>query len=74
MGQMVIYGLGGYCAECDSSHDHPLNNIISVEELSDTGIIEVEEISEPSEIEVVAQALSQLSPEALSALKQALNL
>ena len=25
----TIYGDGGYCADCDSSHDHPLHNIIS---------------------------------------------
>ena len=25
----TIYGEGGYCANCDSTHDHPLYNIIS---------------------------------------------
>ena len=24
----TIYGLGGYCADCNPSHDHPLNNVI----------------------------------------------
>jgi hypothetical protein len=25
-----VYGLGGWCENCDPSHDHPLNNIIEV--------------------------------------------
>lgn len=36
MGQIVTYGLGGYCAECDPSHDHPLNNLIEVIETEET--------------------------------------
>jgi hypothetical protein len=28
MATNTTYGIGGYCAECDTSHDHPLNNII----------------------------------------------
>jgi hypothetical protein len=24
----TIYGLGGFCENCDETHDHPLNNII----------------------------------------------
>jgi hypothetical protein len=28
--QEVVFGLGGSCYPCDSSHDHPLNNIIEV--------------------------------------------
>lgn len=35
MGQIVTYGIGGYCAECSESHDHPLHNIVSVEEVPD---------------------------------------
>jgi hypothetical protein len=27
-GTYIIYGIGGYCAECDDSHNHPLYNII----------------------------------------------
>ena len=26
--QITLYGLGGYCIDCNPSHDHPLNNII----------------------------------------------
>jgi hypothetical protein len=26
----TIYGLGGFCENCDETHDHPLNNIIEV--------------------------------------------
>ena len=31
----ITYGIGGYCDPCDPSHDHPLNNILSQEELPD---------------------------------------
>lgn len=29
MPKIVTYGFGGYCADCDPSHDHPLHNLIS---------------------------------------------
>lgn len=35
MGQIVTYGIGGYCANCEPSHDHPLNNLISIVEVED---------------------------------------
>lgn len=28
--KIVTFGLGGYCADCDESHDHPLHNIVEV--------------------------------------------
>jgi hypothetical protein len=31
----TVYGIGGYCAECDPSHDHPLHNIIEQVEVPD---------------------------------------
>lgn len=30
MSRIVTFGIGGYCAECDESHDHPLHNIVEV--------------------------------------------
>lgn len=30
----VLYGLGGLCEPCDETHDHPLNNLIEIVELS----------------------------------------
>lgn len=30
-----VYGLGGYCEDCDPTHDHPPHNIISTEEVPD---------------------------------------
>lgn len=36
--QIITYGLGGYCADCDASHEHPLNNIISIEEIEEQEI------------------------------------
>lgn len=35
MGQRVTFGLGGWCENCDPTHPHPLNNIISIEEIPD---------------------------------------
>lgn len=32
----VTYGLGGFCADCDETHDHPLHNIIEEIVTSDT--------------------------------------
>jgi hypothetical protein len=31
----VVYGIGGWCENCDETHDHPLNNIILYEEIED---------------------------------------
>jgi hypothetical protein len=33
--QITVFGIGGYCENCDPSHDHPLNNLISIEEIPD---------------------------------------
>ncbi len=30
MSKLVTFGLGGYCKNCDSSHDHPLHNIVEI--------------------------------------------
>jgi hypothetical protein len=30
MMQKIVFGLGGYCENCDSSHDHPLHNIVEI--------------------------------------------
>ena len=62
----ITYGLGGYCAECDPSHDHPLHNIISMYEEEDP----VEQVN----VQALAETLSQLPPETLEALKQALGI
>lgn len=29
------YGLGGYCDPCDTSHDHPLHNLVEQVEVDD---------------------------------------
>lgn len=31
----TVYGIGGFCENCDASHDHPLNNIVHEEMLPD---------------------------------------
>lgn len=35
MSTITVFGLGGYCIDCNPSHDHPLNNIISIEVITD---------------------------------------
>jgi hypothetical protein len=35
MATNTIYGLGGFCEKCDSTHDHPLNNVLKIEEIPD---------------------------------------
>jgi hypothetical protein len=35
MGLNITYGEGGFCENCDESHDHLLHNIISQKEISD---------------------------------------
>jgi hypothetical protein len=69
MKKIITYGIGGYCENCDLSHDHPLNNLIS--------IIEVEDAlpEEPAtDVQALADALAQLPQETLDALKQALGI
>ena len=31
----VVFGLGGFCQNCDETHDHPLHNIVEVIEYPD---------------------------------------
>lgn len=31
----TLFGFGGYCENCDESHDHPLHNIIEEYEIPD---------------------------------------
>jgi hypothetical protein len=31
----ITYGIGGWCENCDETHDHPLNNIIAYEEVEE---------------------------------------
>jgi hypothetical protein len=32
---ITTYGVGGFCVDCDATHDHPLNNIIEITEIPD---------------------------------------
>jgi len=38
MANLIVYGLGGYCENCDETHDHPLNNIVEIIEIPDEPI------------------------------------
>jgi hypothetical protein len=33
--RIVTFGLGGYCENCDETHDHPVHNIVEIIELDD---------------------------------------
>ena len=68
MGRRVTFGLGGWCEHCDPSHDHPSNNILSIEEVPDP-VLEAK-----PDVQALAEALTQLPEETLNALKQALGL
>lgn len=35
MSRMITYGIGGYCEDCNPTHDHPLHNIVDDEEIPD---------------------------------------
>lgn len=35
MAENITYGLGGYCLDCNESHDHPLHNIVELVEVPD---------------------------------------
>lgn len=32
---IVTYGLGGYCENCNETHNHPLHNIVEILELEE---------------------------------------
>ena len=33
--RIVTFGLGGYCEDCDETHDHPLHNIVEETDIPD---------------------------------------
>ena len=35
MSKEVVFGIGGYCENCDETHEHPLHNIVEVIEILD---------------------------------------
>jgi hypothetical protein len=37
MDKWTVYGIGGYCENCDETHDHPLHNIISETDVPSEG-------------------------------------
>ena len=43
MPMWTVYGIGGFCENCDASHDHPLNNIVHEEMLPDPELSPIEQ-------------------------------
>lgn len=35
MDKWTTYGIGGYCEDCNETHNHPLHNIISEVDIPD---------------------------------------
>lgn len=35
MSKVIVYGIGGFCEDCDNTHNHPLNNIVEQYEVED---------------------------------------
>ena len=33
--RIVTFGIGGYCENCDETHDHPLYNIVEIIDIPD---------------------------------------
>jgi hypothetical protein len=54
----IIYGLDGYCENCDDTHDHPLHNIISQEEAPDQKPTEQELLKQSAKNKLAALGLS----------------
>jgi len=53
MTHIIVYGIGGFCEDCNNTHDHPLNNVVEQYEVEDP---------EPTPEEVAkASALAKLS-------------
>lgn len=46
--RVITYGLGGHCEKCSPKHDHPLNNIISDEEIIEGVEVTTDPPTEPA--------------------------
>lgn len=44
MTRVVTFGFGGYCADCDESHDHPIHNVIEDIEIIEEPLTEEPEV------------------------------
>jgi len=42
MSKEVVYGLSGFCENCDETHNHPLHNIVEV--------IDTQDVETPEEL------------------------
>jgi len=68
--QEITYGIGGYCENCDPvKHNHPLNNLINVEEF-ELSAEEQEQIERAAARESALAKLAKLglTPEEIAAL------
>jgi hypothetical protein len=65
MSNVIIYGLGGFCADCNDSHDHPLNNIVDQYYIDDPEATPEQTVKESALAKLSALGLT---PEEVSAL------
>jgi hypothetical protein len=54
----ITYGLGGYCENCDNTHDHPLHNIIEQTEVADPEPTDQQRAKESAQAKLKALGLT----------------
>lgn len=61
----VIYGEGGFCENCDNTHEHPLHNIVEQIEVEDTEQDQRNALKQSAKNKLTALGLSQDEIQAL---------
>jgi len=61
----ITYGEGGYCENCDDTHEHPLHNIVEQTEADDTQTNERETLKQSAKTKLTALGLSDEEIQAL---------
>jgi hypothetical protein len=61
----ITYGVGGYCENCDDTHEHPLHNIIEQTEVDDPQPDERQQLRQSAKLKLTALGLSDDEIQAL---------
>jgi hypothetical protein len=54
----ITYGQGGYCENCDNTHEHPLHNILEQTEVADTSTSDQQTAKESAQAKLKALGLT----------------
>lgn len=65
MALYTSYGDGGFCENCDETHDHPLHNIVQEYEVADIELTEQEILRQSAKNKLAALGLSEEEIKAL---------